>query len=336
MLRCGRACACRAWSICSDMVVWGIVGHTGRGAYRRLMLSGAGRGSPRPRTGLSPLQRKWKKKVVDQILAVQRASTAAEGTRTSAESASANAGAQEELEELDEEDLAVVNRMNRIATGEEQPGPLPTVVEYSRAGFYKLWEHILYASTLNNFNLAWEKLKAFFADQTEILKYLEETYMIPSVVQEWATCYTNKRLNFGQRTTSPVESCNRYLKSFIITGNSTIFEAIMQSIKMVEEMEININEERGVQTTRIKREYLGKAWCGEAPYNLSARALSMVTKQYRTMLGAAKTTARPNPLPLPPCTGQFTDQYGIPCSHELLRRHEDGGVTLKKLDFHPF
>ena len=56
MLRCGRACACRAWSICSDMVVWGIVGHTGRGAYRRLMLSGAGRGSPRPRTGLSPLQ----------------------------------------------------------------------------------------------------------------------------------------------------------------------------------------------------------------------------------------------------------------------------------------
>jgi hypothetical protein len=128
----------------------------------------------------------------------------------------------------------LLNRLNRIADGAELLGPLPDVIEYSRAGLYKLWEHILYAPTIEGFKLAYEKLKAFFPQQVEILNYIEETYM--PIVTEWATCYTNKRLNFGHRTTSPVEVVNRYLKSFIITGNSTVLDAVIQSFNMIDQM----------------------------------------------------------------------------------------------------
>ncbi|KAK4040417.1 hypothetical protein C8A01DRAFT_15683, partial [Parachaetomium inaequale] len=57
-----------------------------------------------------------------------------------------------------------------------------------------------------------------------------------------ANCYISKTLNFGQRTTSLVESVNRYLKSFLVNGNSTVFVLIRQSFYIVKEMQRNIRE----------------------------------------------------------------------------------------------
>jgi len=63
------------------------------------------------------------------------------------------------------------------------------------AGLYKLWETVVYAPTLEDFNIAWEKLKAYFYQQTAIILYFEDNWM--PLAKEWATCYCNKRLNFG-------------------------------------------------------------------------------------------------------------------------------------------
>lgn len=268
------------------------------------------------------IKRKWKKDVVEQLLA--------------AEGAPATQSAVNEEEELDGEDWAVVIRLNNLATCEGLLERLPETVEYSRAGLYKLWAHAIYVNTLDAFNLAWEKLKSLLFRPNGDHQVLEETYMTASIVKQWATCYTNQRLNFGHRTTSPVESMNRYLKSFVVNGNSTVFEAITQSLNMVKEMEVNLKEGRAQETGRLKREYLGKAWLGEAPYNVASRALKKISLQYRHMLGAIKTPERPNPAPLTPCTGQFTKQYGMPCSHELYRRHTEGELSLTNIDFHPY
>ena len=81
-------------------------------------------------------------------------------------------------------------------------------------------------------------MKAYFPEQEEFLYYLETTYL--SIAEQWATCYTNKKLNFGQRTTSPVESVNRYLKSFVVNGNSSVLQVVEQSLRMVQDMERNI------------------------------------------------------------------------------------------------
>jgi transposase-like protein len=139
------------------------------------------------------IKRKWDKKAADEVAAAQ-----------------ASRDENADVDSDDEDTQAIVKRLNRLAARvdeDEDVGPVPETVEYSRHGIYKLWEHILYARPLDGFNESYEKLKAFFPKQTAILKYLEETYM--GVVQQWAMCYTDKRLDFGHRTTSPVEAANK-------------------------------------------------------------------------------------------------------------------------------
>ncbi|KAJ4294809.1 hypothetical protein N0V88_005043 [Collariella sp. IMI 366227] len=63
-----------------------------------------------------------------------------------------------------DDDSRIVERINRMAAQGEEVGPVPETVEYSRAGF-KL--------TTNDFNVAWERLQAFFATQPAIIQYLE-------------------------------------------------------------------------------------------------------------------------------------------------------------------
>ncbi|KAK0717513.1 hypothetical protein B0T26DRAFT_775970, partial [Lasiosphaeria miniovina] len=143
----------------------------------------------------------------------------------------------------------------------------------------------------------------------------------------WATCYTNEKLNFGTRTTSLAEVVNRYLKSFI-TGNSTILDAVKQSLKIIEEMRKGIQENHNEQKYNLKRKYLGQKWLGDTPLEISRNGMKKVTEQYRVMLGAVPTFWNPTPEPLSPCTGQFKAHYGIPCSHNL-ERYMDGRVRLE-------
>jgi hypothetical protein len=192
----------------------------------------------------------------------------------------------------------------------------------------------LYATSLKDFQQAWDKMERFFASQTAIIQYLNETYL--PIAQDWATCYTNKRLNFGIRTTSPVESANRHLKTLLVSGNSDVKQAVDQSFNMVKEMKLNITEARQQQKSRLRREYLGQAWLGDTPLKITLKAMKMVTKEYRHMLGTLPSRGRPQPPPLAPCTGQFTAQFGLPCRHELLGRYNDGGLVLQKQDFHPY
>lgn len=277
------------------------------------------------------IKKKWDKKAAEAIRC------AFESAQGSHEAQLGGQDSQEDDEELDEEDERVMRRLNRMAIDPHHQESIPTdpeLIEHSRAGLYALWGHVLYAITLEGFHEAWERLKAFFSEQTAIIEYLETTYM--AIAPEWATCYVNQRRNFGQRTTSPVEATNRYIKSYVINGNSTVLQVVEQSFKMVDSMAEQIKDERRKQQTSIKYDFLGKYWLGDAPYYVAAKALKMVRDQYRRALSAIPTRERPNPAPLAPCTTKFTAQFGIPCSHRLLEKYQDGDLRLQKLDFDPF
>ena len=240
---------------------------------------------------------------------------------------------QEEEEDLLEvEDQPIVDRQARPLDG--QPGSPPNAVEYSMKGLYSLWQAVLYAYTVEEFDAAWDRLKAFFSHQIDILQYLEETWM--PFKHEWAACYTNKLLNFGQRTTSPVESVNRYLKSFVINGNSTVLAVVRQSCRMVEAMEQRIDEALLKERNTLKRDFIGRIWLGKTPFCVSKKGLELVVKQWRITVTALPTPSNPTPPPLEPCTGQFTAQYGMPCSHTLFNRNAAKALPLVQKDFHPY
>ncbi|KAK3364103.1 hypothetical protein B0T25DRAFT_430655, partial [Lasiosphaeria hispida] len=160
---------------------------------------------------------------------------------------------------------------------------------------------IVYLHSQEDFDKAWATMKAYFPEQQDILRYLEETYLPPGVMEQWAGCHINKRLNFGQRTTSPVESVNRLLKSYLISGHHTVLQVVKQSFVMAQDMERSIDQATKDQQNRIRYGFLGQDWLGKAPYNVSFKALSMVDKQHLIMLSAVPTKAKPHPQPLKPC-----------------------------------
>ena len=185
---------------------------------------------------------------------------------------------------------------------------------------------MLYVTTVNDFTLAWARLQAFFATQPAIIQYLQETCM--PVVEDWAACYTNRNPTFGHRTTSPVKSANRYLKSFLIRGSSTVKQVVEQLFEMVKKMEENIREARQYQKNHLRRDYLEQKWLGDTPVCIALRAIELITIERRYIVAALPSRLRLEPTPLAPCIGQFTTQFGMPCWHELLRRHEARNLVL--------
>ena len=269
------------------------------------------------------IKRKWDDQAAATVAAVHQ--------QVPAEPNEAQSGNGMNLNDNDDRIIAIINN---LTINDDGIGPVPETVEYSRAGLYNLWVHMLYARTVDEFNVAWERLQTFFATQPTIIQYIQDTYM--PVVEDWAGCYTGCNLNFGHRTTSPVKSGNRCLKSFLIRGSSTVQQVVEQSFEMVKTMEQNIREARQHQKNHLRRDYLGITWLGDASVVISQRALDLVTKEYRHMKAALPSKARRNPPPLSPCTGRFTMQFGIPCRHELFERHQAKSLVLQKPDFHPY
>jgi hypothetical protein len=61
-----------------------------------------------------------------------------------------------------------------------------------------------------------------------------------------------------------VESVNRYLKSFLITGRSSVLDCVKQSIEMVKVMEANVNEAVKAEKNRLRFDFMSADWLGSA------------------------------------------------------------------------
>lgn len=86
----------------------------------------------------------------------------------------------------------------------------------------------------------------------------------------------------------------------------------------------------------------GRRWTleiqGDSVHNHAAAEGREDISTFRKLLPehVAFVTTFVNRPPLAPCTGRFTAQLGIPCRHELLRRHQANDLVLQKEDFHPY
>lgn len=241
----------------------------------------------------------------------------------------------EDLLELDEEDLAIVDRLNRAGNHEQAVSqPPPEHVEYSRAGFYKLWEHVLYAKTLDGFTTAWKKIQDIFVAQKELVSYINTTYM--PLAAEWANCYISKQPNFGCRTTSCVESVNKLLKSFIVSASCSLFQVVKQSFLMAKNMERAFHEKMDKELWRIRYSTLTKNWMGGTRTEIVWKAQDMVVKAYREAQKYFKSDKNPNPPANYLCECTNRNQYDLPCPCELIDMHVASGHRGIKLTKHHF
>jgi hypothetical protein len=100
-------------------------------------------------------------------------------------------------------DLAALQRANvRVKDMKNTSlGPLPRIVCKNRAGFYLLWQHVVYSKSEEDFGKAWVRLQKDFQDQQPLLRYLREEWL--PLKKQWACCYTRFYHNFGFITRYP-------------------------------------------------------------------------------------------------------------------------------------
>lgn len=237
----------------------------------------------------------------------------------------------------DEDDEPMITRLKRIALGEEAK-PSADSIEYSRFGLYLMWARLVHPQDHEAKEQAWAAIKESFGDQKEIINYMNKK-LLPWI-EQWCAAFTNYNLNFGGRTTSPVEIVNRWFKTFVVTGRSTIFATVFASFRMVLDMKSLYEQRVGNQKRRIKKDMAKMAWLGTVTNEISYKGQEEIVQQYRIMLKYLK--AKPGEEP-PDCpeNDQITLQKGIISAYEMLQRvkdceHKNTAFHVTKLDFHPF
>lgn len=205
----------------------------------------------------------------------------------------------------------------------------------SPAGMMNLWLAMVYAADEDDFWQAWHTMQEVFEDQESILTYLAEQWL--PLREQWAGCYTSSYKNFGQRTTSPTESSNKMIKSYLLTGTSNLLELFKAIRQLVNDQQNRYYDELAGQRSRMKRHFEGpgKAALEDLPGRLSHIALEKVYEQFKAaVVSIRRAVAQPNAPRPPPCRRRFAAQYGIPCQHIIQRRIQDD-IRLSKYDFDP-
>lgn len=193
----------------------------------------------------------------------------------------------------------------------------------TRTAFFEVFQHMLYASQEKDFTAAHAVLQKKFSRQTKILSYVDE---LITFKEEWACHMTSTYLNFGHRTTSPNEATNGAVKRFGLSGK-TSFDFLYEVIeRWVDNRHETINDNLSVTNKKMPVALQGSTWLGNIKFSVSLACIRHLAKQ-RNRLS----------FPLPPCTKNFTLQFGLPCAHKMERRDAQGKAAL--VDFsliHPF
>ena len=219
-------------------------------------------------------------------------------------------------------------RANEMLSRGQQPAEIP----HTPTGFCQLWAYIVYANTEEDFDAGWARLQQEFSDQQPALDYISNTYL--PVRYQWANCFISQYENFGVRTNSPTETAHKDLKSYIVTGNSDLYAVSKAIEEMIQNKARTYTEKVAEMETRTRYEYLHCEWLGAVSKEVGTKALALMNRQHQKALPSLPTDARPHPPDLPPCSGTFSNQYRLPCSHKLLdmmKRKE----PLTKEHIHP-
>lgn len=129
-------------------------------------------------------------------------------------------------------------------------------------------------------------------------------------------------INYGLRSTARTEQTHHSIKKNIRNRLISLFQLERSISLTVEERE----EKFRTQLAKEKISRIGKhsriPLLSEICTKISFKALDLLYDQYSMANRIFEDRISIPPPSLPPCTGQFRAQMGLPCRHELLTRLE--------------
>ncbi|RKK67063.1 hypothetical protein BFJ63_vAg15835 [Fusarium oxysporum f. sp. narcissi] len=213
-----------------------------------------------------------------------------------------------------EVDLRARAETQKEAESAEASSELPPL-EDTADGMFEAWKRVVYALNESDFFSRWSTMVSTYkAHLNHILRYISDEYM--PFREQWAACYLRRYRNFGQRVNSPVETAHKDVKSFLLSGQGDLLHLHNALLAMLSKKEREYDEKASIEMMRQRREYMNRNWLGDLPLRLSYVAIDLIAKQYR-FAAAAILANEKNPT-LRPCEHTFSQQYGLPCSHQIL------------------
>src|ERR1700694_5080757 len=125
------------------------------------------------------------------------------------------------------------------------------------------FESVLYASPEPTFNAAWDTLRRRFSDQPKVINYIA-TKLMPSK-DEWAQYRIKWYPNYGIKTTSPNESTNYNIKSYLISGRNNLFHLFSAIQTMCANRLTKYNQALAKERITRQTQYLGQEYLSHLP-----------------------------------------------------------------------
>lgn len=164
----------------------------------------------------------------------------------------------------------------------------------------------MYADTEDAFWAIWGRICDVFKDQPDILAYLEDQWL--GMRYQWADCFIGNYCSFGQRTTSPTESANKQVKSYLTSGLSDLLTLVNVIQEMVVDKHHRYVEELALQQVRNRQDFHAKAIFYDCLGQLTYKAMKVALGQYNLATTALPRPGYPDPPGLRPCRQRTTGQ----------------------------
>lgn len=106
------------------------------------------------------------------------------------------------------------------------------------------------------------------------------------------------------------------VKSFVVTGKSTVKDIFDRTFDMVAALEKNVNEARRFEKDHLRRDFMGMKLLGDTPTRIAWKPLDSVVQHCRRLQKYKVSARNSKPDEIPACTGRFTANKGLPCLHK--------------------
>jgi hypothetical protein len=173
-----------------------------------------------------------------------------------------------------------------------------------------------------------------------MIEYIEKVWLPMGVRQQWAVYFTSLNLNFGAKTTSPSESGNNTIKSYLLNGRGSFLTVYKALSEMTQAQSKIYDEALANDRARIPMRFLGQEYLGELPCAISFHALKLIEQEHAIALKAIPSRSRPYATiqALGDCRAEvckMRGQYGLPCRHEIARKmNNKEGLRLDEVHQH--
>ncbi|CAG9983207.1 unnamed protein product [Clonostachys byssicola] len=181
-----------------------------------------------------------------------------------------------------------------------------------RNDFLMAWKRTVFASSVAEFEDAWENLQTDFASQTSLLEYLKGTYL--PFPEQWARAYTNKYRNYAVDNSTPKGGFQSKARSYFQTPAPNLLTLAKEASEQCEYMTHEYAARAVMECNRRKNKAAAVDFFYDIHDVISEKGIDMAYEQYCM---ARDSLIDPIGEALKPCTKSLITQHGIPCAHTM-------------------